>query len=273
MKKNFCLLFLLCAFGIVRAEEWKKIDVSSMQFIYNYQFYEEHKNPSSVKSCVMLLEVGKLYSKFYSSSRAYADSLVMLYANEPPQVAANKILPQISGLREHGYCRHYVFKNYPSQGRNVFLGSAFGDFYRVEEKLQFDWEIDNGAQKVILGMNYIKATCRYAGRDYEAWFTPDIPISDGPYKFSGLPGLIVKLQDSDEEHIFELQEVRKVNNKPMYFPAKTYTSTSARGYTRTLEAAKAPLIEQLQSATYSDPEMLTRAIARVQRQNNFIERY
>jgi len=245
-----------------------------MLFVYNYLMCDEHKNPASVKSYEMVLEVGKLYSKFYSSTQAYADSLFTLYANEPPQTAFLKILPQITGLNKHSFCDYYVFKNYPSPGTSAFLAyNAFSGVHKVEEKLQFEWKIDNNAKKLILGLNCIKATCRFAGRDYEAWFTTDIPVNDGPYKFSGLPGLIVKVQDSDNEHIFELQEIRRVKNKPMYFPERPYISTSARGYTQALEASKTPLIEQLKSATSDDPTAIPNAIARLQRRNNFIERY
>jgi GLPGLI family protein len=273
MKKSFCLLFLLGAFAVVGAQELKKIDDCSMIFIYNYLMCDEHRNPASVKSHEMTLEVGRLYSKFYNSNQAYADSLLVLYANEPPQTAVMRILSQTSGLSFHPFCSYYVFKNYPFPGTTVFLGSpAFGGSYRVEEKLQFEWEIDNNAKAVILGLNCKKATCHYAGRSYEAWFTPDIPINDGPYKFSGLPGLIVKLTDSNNEHIFELQEIRRVN-KPMYFPEKAYVSTTAQRYTKALEASKIPLIEQLESTTSDNPAAIPNAIARVKRRNNFIERY
>ncbi len=55
-----------------------------------------------------------------------------------------------------------------------------------------------------------KATTRYEGRDYVAWFAPKIPISDGPYKFSGLPGLIVEIADTKEYYRFELTGLSKV---------------------------------------------------------------
>ena len=45
-----------------------------------------------------------------------------------------------------------------------------------------------------------KATATFRGRDYEAWFTPEIPVNDGPWKFFGLPGLILKVTDA--ENIF-----------------------------------------------------------------------
>ena len=269
MKKNLCLLLLICVVGTVGAQEYKKIDDCSMLFIYNYQFYTEHKNPASVKSCEMLLEVGRRYSKFYSSNIAYADSLYMLYANESPQVAVAKIFPQISGLFKHYFCDYYIFKNYPASETTVFLRRT----YKVEEKLQMEWVIDHTAKTVILGLNCKKATCRFAGRSYEAWFTPDIPVNDGPYKFSGLPGLIVKVQDSENEHIFTLQEIKKGNNKAMYFPENDYITTTAQGFTKTFETHKAERIKNLESVTTDNPTAIANAIARIQRENNFIEQY
>lgn len=43
------------------------------------------------------------------------------------------------------------------------------------------------------------------GRQWIAWFTNEIPFQDGPFKFYGLPGLIVKLEDSEDYHKFLLK--------------------------------------------------------------------
>jgi len=274
MKKIFYLLFLVSIIGTARAQELKQIDDCSMLFIYNYRFYEEHKNPESVKSFEMILEVGNLYSKFYNPNLGYRDSLIALHAEAPPEMAL-VVFSQLRGFSFHSFCDYYIFKNYPSSGTTTFFANlAFGDAHKVEEKLEFNWKIDNDATRVIFGMNCKKATCRYAGRDYEAWFAPEIPISDGPYKFSGLPGLIVLLQDSDKEHVFELREIKNVN-KPMYMYIfeRTYIKTSAKGYTKALEASKVPLIESFNTTISDNPAAIPNAIAKLRKRNNFIERY
>jgi hypothetical protein len=56
-----------------------------------------------------------------------------------------------------------------------------------------------------------KAETQFAGRIWYAWFTTDVPFQDGPYKFSGLPGLIVKVEDSKGDYSFDLKEAKKIN--------------------------------------------------------------
>ena len=65
-------------------------------------------------------------------------------------------------------------------------------------------------QQTIHGYHCQKATCRWRGRDYEAWFTSEIPIQRGPWKFGGLPGLIVKISDAKKEYNFELVKLERV---------------------------------------------------------------
>ena len=60
------------------------------------------------------------------------------------------------------------------------------------------WKITN-IYDTLYNMKVRKAKTKFRGRNYIAWYTSEIPISDGPYKFKGLPGLIIKLYDSREE--------------------------------------------------------------------------
>ena len=46
------------------------------------------------------------------------------------------------------------------------------------------------------------ATANYHGRDWTAWFTPDIPLQEGPWKLCGLPGLILEANESTGQHSF-----------------------------------------------------------------------
>ena len=42
-----------------------------------------------------------------------------------------------------------------------------------------------------------RATGFFRGREYEVWYTLDIPIPSGPFKLGGLPGLILEAQTTD----------------------------------------------------------------------------
>ncbi|SKB26270.1 GLPGLI family protein [Parapedobacter luteus] len=55
-----------------------------------------------------------------------------------------------------------------------------------------------------------RASLHYGNRVWEAWFAPDIPISDGPYTFCGLPGLIVQIRDRTGSWLFNLTHIAHV---------------------------------------------------------------
>lgn len=60
-----------------------------------------------------------------------------------------------------------------------------------DNKLQ--WTFDDEKQTV-LGYTCAKATTTYRGRSVTAWFAEELPYDAGPYCFSGLPGLIMKVE-------------------------------------------------------------------------------
>ena len=63
----------------------------------------------------------------------------------------------------------------------------------------------------VTGLLSYKATCTFGGRNWTAWFAPEIPVSDGPYKFAGLPGLIVKLDSDDGDYTIILSAMERLN--------------------------------------------------------------
>lgn len=89
-------------------------------------------------------------------------------------------------------------------------------FYEKMEKVfvgyndppNFNWKILNEF-KVINDYKCQKAMLNFRGRDYIAWFSNDIPISDGPYKFRNLPGLIFEIQDTKNNFFFNLISFKK----------------------------------------------------------------
>ncbi|AYN02107.1 GLPGLI family protein [Chryseobacterium sp. 3008163] len=97
------------------------------------------------------------------------------------------------------------------------IGSADYDYYDVLENVVLklpskniqDWKLTNEKKKV-KDLNLQKATTNWGGRNWIAWFTADIPFQEGPYKFHGLPGLIVELFDDKNNYKFELVKTQKI---------------------------------------------------------------
>lgn len=83
-----------------------------------------------------------------------------------------------------------------------------GTFYYTEDKTDFGWEVDFTQTKEIGGYTCHSAKGSYAGRDYQAWFTPDIPVSDGPWLFCGLPGLILEVSSLDKEFLYTCMSIQ-----------------------------------------------------------------
>jgi len=91
------------------------------------------------------------------------------------------------------------------------------NYYYFDVPLNIKWDIMKEKQK-LLGYDVQKATCAYKGRDYIAWFTTQIPLADGPYVFSGLPGLILKIHDTKMDYSYEATDIQKgVPQDEVYF--------------------------------------------------------
>lgn len=80
-----------------------------------------------------------------------------------------------------------------------------------------EWNFSNGDTETILGYECSRATTEFAGRIYTAWFTTEIPLPFGPYKFCGLPGLILKIEDAEQQFAWEAIGFEKANNPIMEY--------------------------------------------------------
>lgn len=123
----------------------------------------------------------------------------------------NDSIKSNNGLRKMGVENHfYVKKDLPKNTVEkiiTYLGTDY--LLPIDEKL--NWEIAS-EQKTIGKYKVQKAETNYGGRNWIAWFTTELPFSDGPYIFGGLPGLIISIQDTDNHYSFSLTEVKKGGN-------------------------------------------------------------
>ena len=108
---------------------------------------------------------------------------------------------------------------------------------RYEEKWNGqEWKLSLIGGDSIIGHRCQRATCHWRGRNYIAWFAPDIPIRRGPWKFGGLPGLIMKIHDVDNLYIFEAVAIEKGNFPIWQYPKEEFMK-STRTHTWKLQIA------------------------------------
>lgn len=100
-----------------------------------------------------------------------------------------------------------VFIGYP-RGKNTVIYSldVLGTYKYEESMPKLKWTITDERFDT-LDYRCTMATCTYAGREYRAWFIEDIPVSYGPWKLHGLPGLIIKAETVDGDYRFVLSGI------------------------------------------------------------------
>lgn len=176
------------------------------RFIYEYSFRADSTKRDSLSTEWMYLDMDDKGSKYYSKAAFDADSI--MNDNLKKQLASGMGNISISRQNYGDAVRYKVEKSHPSY-KTLLITEIGNQSYRVTEDRPLDWKISSD-NKQIGEFKTQKATTQFAGRTWTAWFTPDIPIQEGPYKFHGLPGLIVAVEDATGSHRMELKGVKKV---------------------------------------------------------------
>ena len=86
-----------------------------------------------------------------------------------------------------------------------FYGLSLAHIYE-EDAPELEWEI-TGEHGTVASFDCQKAECDFRGRRWEAWFTTEIPVGEGPWKLRGLPGLILYARDTTGQYSFEAVSV------------------------------------------------------------------
>ena len=98
--------------------------------------------------------------------------------------------------------RMYVFKDYPDSVLTLFDSYMFEHDLHMEPFSEIKWHIVEDSTRSVLGYECRMATTEYHGRKWTAWFAPEIPVCDGPWKLRGLPGLILEATEEKGHHSF-----------------------------------------------------------------------
>lgn len=184
---------------------------------------------ADVERGMMLLQCGgpSGVSRFYSYDRFYLDSLML--AADGGGGAALDVWSLPAGTA------FTVYKNFPEPGRMTSTDIIGTENYLMEEAVpDFGWMVLD-EWKEVLGYRVRRAECSFRGRDYVAWFAPELPLSDGPWKFCGLPGLILEVYDTRLQYHYVLQGLSVEDSGiRVEMPDAQYIRTDVEKYLRTL---------------------------------------
>ncbi len=151
----------------------------------------------------MMLRIGREKSLFCSVKRLFKDSITAVDNDAYWAMMTSEMdkgNPHVFSTIG-GNINVYLYKNYPEGMVTETAYFDLEDWIYSEPWEKPVWEISDDS-KEILGYPCVRATTDYRGRHWTAWFTPDIPLQEGPWKLCGLPGLILEAYDSDLTYSF-----------------------------------------------------------------------
>lgn len=206
MKKLVIYLFLASAAILLRANDFiRDSEPAVLEIRYNRtEVYDTVYRDSLFFKDEMMLRVGKSKSMFCNVKRFYQDSL----ANANPdaywglmKAEMDKGNPNVFATLE-GHKKSFLYKDYSA---NQIIEDDYFDMtpWRYKEEwVKPEWEITDET-KEIAGYECVKAVTDYRGRKWVAWFAPELPLQEGPWKLCGLPGLILEAYDENRDYVFE----------------------------------------------------------------------
>ena len=166
--------------------------------------------------------VSCFYSHYFVKSQEIQDSI-----NRRGSVSDDMVSKAIAPY--DGGQPNFVYKHIPAEGKLTFA-TYHVDWFKYSEPIPaLQWKIE-GKDSVIAGYHCQAATTSLRGRQWRAWFTLDIPVSDGPWKLCGLPGLILRATDEQGYFDFDCTGITSVEIPPIRLVKKNYTDCTPEKY-------------------------------------------
>ncbi|MDE6860030.1 MAG: GLPGLI family protein [Duncaniella sp.] len=240
MKKTFLILSIMAVtvsiasgkilrrqLNLVRSSvpETETIASENMEFVYDYRCCVDTTGTleDNMSSDNMLLQIGPDgLSKFSSYKNLTIDSIIIRSTSEQIASAARE------GKLDNGEFMT-IYKNYPV-GHLTHTEKICQDWFRYEEDMPtLDWELTDSVTNV-LGYECLSARCKFRGREWTVFYTEDIPLTDGPWKLHGLPGLIMKASDENGHYTFECIGIKSDSDRPITIYKVPFNKTDRKGY-------------------------------------------
>ena len=173
----------------------------------------------------MYLDLGNNESVYYSYFNHIRDSAVQ--SQKKLGYSAFEIMENIKGTKR-GSKDIFLFSSNNKTLNHYAIITA--DYYMVTEPVeQIKW-IATSETTTILNFKCFKATANFRGREWTAWFTQDIPVTSGPWKLNGLPGLVLRASDSEKHYTFECMAIGKIDKTLHMSDYSKYSSVSKKEF-------------------------------------------
>lgn len=200
----------ILSFAVLFLVVFASAQTSANRFFYELS-YKPKKDSAKIEKEGMILDITQeksLYRDYLSVSQ---DSIMKVTIEN---MQKSGVFQDMSKVIKQPKFSHKIYKTNPTmkiQYVDAVLNGGRPMYLSYSEDLKFDWKIEKDKEKIGT-YEAQKATTEYGGRKWIAWFAESLPFNDGPYKFNGLPGLIVKIEDAEKNFSWELKGNKKIEN-------------------------------------------------------------
>ena len=161
--------------------------------VYYTLKYQPNKTDTLKRTQLQVLLFNKDTSTFQSHEVLRRDSVFSVFHSNKEKYSS---LNDNDEIYTKSFEYNYIIITQP-KSQNIIFKDVISDMQPASytESVQLKWKL-HPEKKIIHSISCQKATTTYGGREWIAWFSTEYNFPYGPYKFYGLPGLIIKIQDS-----------------------------------------------------------------------------
>ena len=199
--------------------------MTRIHYAVKFSLYEEQKTANEDEA---ILDIGSKVSHFYSRNSVAREQI-----KDSVLAAGGSYSDVMNALGRSVYpqtrMKYQVWKNLPSPGMLTFTDELLKKFRYTESLETPQWTLA-GKDSIIADYPCQQAETFYRGRHWTVWFALDIPVSEGPWKLHGLPGLILQAEDSEHWFSFACIEIENAPCEELAVPEKKYVDCTRKEY-------------------------------------------
>lgn len=238
MQKTIYILFLAVHFTLIaygqkisgmgdlqmKPIEKEIFDTAQVKVYYEYTFCEDSTKANVLTTGQTALLVGRNgMLGFMDNNSLMVDSINDAYCRE--ERSSMEFMTKVMGMKK---AYDYPLVINLGEDKATVCYDGLRKYKYIQALPHMQWELAAG-DSTLSGVPCKRATCRFGGREWTAWYAPSYAmIPFGPYLFGGLPGLIFKVSDTHSHHTFELNGLENTVSEPIYLHKQHKQITASR---------------------------------------------